>query len=133
MKMKTIIILLLLTQLLASPAHSADKWDKEDKYLASTFTIATILDWGQTRDIVRHQKEYKQGDVLHREANPILGETPSLKRVDTYMPLYIGTTLLAAHVLPKKYKKYLLYYAAIIELAAITNNHGNGLIVNFHY
>ena len=106
---------------------SADKWDKEELTLASIFTAATIIDWGQTRDIVKTNHK----EIKYRETNLYLGENPSMGKVDTYMPLAIIASLTAAHYLPKKYRKAFLFGLSLLELNALRNNHSLGLRVKF--
>lgn len=108
-------------------SSSADKWDKTELTLASIFTITTIVDWGQTRDIVKTNHK----EIKYRETNLYLGENPSMSKVDTYMPLAIITSLTAAHYLPKKYRKALLFGLSLLELNALRNNHSLGLRVKF--
>lgn len=49
--MKTMIMMIAILFLSYNISHAADKWDMEDYALASTFTVAIVIDWGQTRDI----------------------------------------------------------------------------------
>lgn len=139
--MKLLIISLILFFSLINHAYAADKWDNEDLSLASVFTMATVIDWGQTRDIVKTNK--KEGlsagyinnkwitEYPHRETNLYLGKNPSMGKVDTYMPLAIAASLTAAHYLPEKYRKLLLYGLSLLELSVIYDNHQLGLRINF--
>ena len=142
--MKLLIISLMTFFISINTVYSADKWDNKDLSLASVFTAATIIDWGQTRDIVKtNRKEEECGFRLindtwipacvypHRETNLYLGENPSMDKVDTYMPLAIAASLTAAHYLPKKYRKLLLYGLSLLELSVIYDNHQLGLRINF--
>ena len=119
--------------MITNEAISANTWDKEETTIATIFTVATVVDWGQTRDMVKRQTQFKKGDVRYEETNIILGETPSMNAVDNYIPLAIGSTLLVAHMLPKKYRKSFLYLATMVEFMATTNNHQRGLKVDFRY
>ena len=58
MNAKTHIMILVTVLSVTIPdiSHSADKWSKKELSLASTFTLATIVDWGQTRDMVKRQR-----------------------------------------------------------------------------
>jgi hypothetical protein len=40
----------------AKDSQSAEEWSSESFYLASVFATATLVDWGQTRDIVLKRK-----------------------------------------------------------------------------
>lgn len=132
--MKTIIIMLMLV--FATQSYAADKWSVEDKALASLFTVATVIDWGQTRDIVKNNKDNcaKYGNgcyVYYEETNIYLGKDPSIGEVDTYMSVVILVTLGIAHVLPEKYRSKFLYGMSFIETRAIYNNNKIGLKINF--
>jgi hypothetical protein len=136
--MKLLILTLILVFMPES--SSADKWDKEDETLAAIFTAAALADWGQTRDIVKNRKDKhttnKDGSTYHEKGyyektNLILGKNPSMDKVNTYMPLATAATLAAAHYLPKKYRKPLLYGASLLELMTIYNNNKIGLRINF--
>jgi hypothetical protein len=150
-KMKTIMIIVMLV--FATQSYAADKWSAEDKTLALLFTTATVIDWGQTRDIVKNNKDkcvtYYDStlsscnklvradcfrckcDYAYHETNIYLGKRPSMGEVDTYMPLAILATLGIAHVLPEKYRSKFLYGMSFLELGTIYNNKKIGLKINF--
>ena len=136
-EMKTILILLML--MIASQSYAADKWSVEDKTLASLFTVATVIDWGQTRDIVKNSNKDKcatydgscKCDYYYEKTNVYLGKNPSIGEVDTYMPVAILVTLGIAHVLPEKYRSKFLYGMSFLELGTIYNNNKIGLKINF--
>jgi hypothetical protein len=150
-EMKTIMIIVMLV--FATQSYAADKWSNEDKTLATLFTVATVVDWGQTRDIVKSSKEkcvtYYDNTLsscneliredcfrckcspTYSETNIYLGKKPSIGEVDTYMPLAILATLGIAHVLPEKYRSKFLYGMSFLELGTIYNNNKIGLKINF--
>ena len=138
--MKKIIIFIFAILLFAKMAYSADTWDKEDITLASTFTVATIIDWGQTKDIVKNNKDkcitYDDGSwecdyAYYEKTNIYLGKNPSIVKVDTYMPLAIVSTLTIAHFLPSDWRKKFLYGMSFLEIGTVYNNNKIGLKVNF--
>lgn len=115
----------LLFLLISFNSYAADEWDKEDYVLASTFTVATIVDWGQTRDIIkRHNEGYY-------EKNTTLGDNPSAWDIDTYMGSTIIASGVLAYFLPKTPRKVFLYLITSLRLNTIYNNHRIGLRVNF--
>ena len=177
---KTILLTIIIILSFVDMVYAADKWDKEDIALATTFTVATIIDWGQTRDIAKRQKNKNKTtivesyivsqdcdgekdiiffdsedsiestekhcrltDITHitetttkksgtyYEINPFLGKRPTLSKIDKYMPLTMGTVLLASHYLPSKWRKNFLYTLTILEIGVIGNNYKIGLNVNF--
>ena len=136
--MKTILLIILLV--LPCNVYAADKWSAEDKILASVFTVATVVDWGQTRDIVKNNKDkcttYDDGSywcdyAYYEKTNVFLGKKPTMGEVDTYMPIAILATLGIAHVLPEKYRSKFLYGMSFLELGTIYNNNKIGLKINF--
>ena len=69
---------LLIFALLSLPAIASAEWTKTDTKFQLTYTALHIADWGQTRYVAKHPESYK-------EANPLIGEHPSVKKVDRYM------------------------------------------------
>lgn len=135
--MKTIIIILMLS--VANIAYAAEEWSIESKTLASIFTVATVIDWGQTRDIVNNSMDQcivrvNNGgycDRAYHETNVFLGTDPTMNEVDTYMPAAIAIGLAVAHYLPEKYRVRFLYGMSFLELGTIYNNKKIGLKINF--
>ncbi len=126
---KRILLILFMISLFASECV-ADEWDNEDLSLISIFTIATIIDWGQTRDIVKNSEEiYANG--YYEKNNIYLGRNPSMSKVDTYMPLAIIGVISISHTLPKDMRVKFLYGMSFLELGTIYNNHKIGLTINF--
>lgn len=66
--------------LVCSIAAHADDWTKTDTGLEVAWLTLHALDWGQTRYIARNPD-------LFYERNPILGDHPSVGRVNTYFAL----------------------------------------------
>ena len=130
---KLIIILLIIPSILY-----ADEWTKEDISLATIFTLSTIIDWGQTRDIVKNnennctpRKDNSGRCDYYEETNIYLGKNPSIGKVDTYMPLAIIGVVGIAHLLPDNMRKKFLYGMSFLELGTIYNNQKIGLKINF--
>ena len=132
---KILIILLFIPSLLY-----ADEWTKEDMSLATIFTLSTIIDWGQTRDIVKNNKDkctpYKNGSrhcdyAYYEKTNIYLGKNPSMGKVNTYMPLAIIGIITISHFLPDNIRTKFLYGMSFLELGTIYNNHKIGLKINF--
>lgn len=137
---KIISLYLLIFFIPINTVHAGDEWNKEDLSLASLFTLATIIDWGQTRDIVKNNEDKCKSladksvwcdYAYYEKTNIYLGKNPSIGKVDTYMPLAIISTLAIAHFLPKDWRKKFLYGMSFLELGTIYNNNKIGLKVNF--
>ena len=98
--MKTILAVLIL--LLSSVANATEldwKWTKTDTAIQATWTAMHVIDWSQTRKIAKEPRFYS-------EPNPILGEHPSVGRVDSYMAISAVANLGVAYALPKPYRRY---------------------------
>ena len=115
--------LLVALALAASPA-AAEDWDTADKILGVTAATLVITDWGQTRYIAKHPE-------LYREKNILLGEHPSVRKVDVYFSgLLIGGYLLADW-LPSSERKTFLSIVSIIWFKATRDNKQLGVKVEF--
>jgi len=119
-------------------------WDKKSVTLGTIVVITTGIDWGQTRYIVKRNKDrciiYKDGSwwcdyKYYEKTNIYLGKNPSIGEVDTYMPLAIIGTLTIAHLLPEEHwfldRDKFLYGVSFIEIGTIYNNYKIGLKVDF--
>ena len=90
----------------------------------AVFTGMAIVDWGQTRDIAR-------GPARFTETNPILGRHPTLRQVDTLVPLGICIHALIAWALPQKYRRYWQYVWIGIETQAVHSNYRSEVRISF--
>src|SRR2546428_11477718 len=89
--------------------------------LASVFAMTLLIDAAQTRELAR------QGWVGFREANPLLGERPSVGRVNTYTALAGLSVLGAAAALPPRVRPWLLAAAIAVQAVTIHNSMQQGL------
>lgn len=133
---KTILIFIMIILSFTNMSHAADKWDKEEITVATIFTVATVIDWGQTRDMAKsnwiyHIDHENHTIIYYEEINPILGKKPSLHEIDTYFTLATISTLTISHYLPKDWRKKFLSIMSFIEFHTIHNNHNIGLKINF--
>ena len=116
--------LLFCLALYASGACAGDPWDTTDKWLgAATFT-ALAVDWGQTRYIAKHPEKFY-------ETNFILGEHPSVGRVDAYYATVGIGTFLMADYLGGRDRKWFLGAVLALELAYAIHNQRLGIKVEF--
>lgn len=116
----------LLAIALHACAGSAYAWNHEDTLWESTYLMAHIADWGQTRDIA-----VQCDSGAYYETNPIIGKCPTVNWVNNY---FIATAL--AHVgiatmLPKKYRRLFQMGTLAMEVGYISNNARIGLRANF--
>ena len=113
--------------MLEKPCHAyefAENWSWTDTALETTYVALTVVDWGQTRNIVNSKGEYS-------EINPILGRHPSMGKVDTLIPAGIITHGLIAMALPPKYRRYWQVFFIGFESANVISNYQAGLRVDF--
>ena len=109
--------------LCAAPAGAqSHRWTSANVALAATAATGILIDWSQTSQAMQ------QGWV---EANPILGERPSLRQLTVYNLVALSATLGVGAALPSRWRS--LWFAGIVavELYAITGNAAAGLHVGF--
>ena len=115
----------LLPLLVLAPTIAlAEPWDATDRALGVAAVSALVIDWGQTRDIVKRPHDYE-------ERNPLLGKHPSMGRVNLICAGSIAATLLTADWLTSKNRKIFLGTITAIELTVIGHNKNIGLRVSF--
>lgn len=99
-------------------------WNDTDKVLLTAVEASYYIDYRQTRQIAVNPRRYY-------EHNQIMGEHPSVGRVNNYfLASAIGTYLLA-DVLPENYRRLFLSGALTVEVVTIVHNHKIGLRYNF--
>ncbi len=109
-----------LTQL---PAHVS--WTPSHTALASAFLVTLLIDAGQTRELAR------QGWVGFRESNPLLGERPSVGRVNSYTALAGLSVLGAAAAAPPRLRPWLLGAAIAVQAFTIRSSVRQGIPIRF--
>jgi hypothetical protein len=126
--MKRILITLFLLFAVSTPAFA--EWGKEDTVLL----ILEIIDWGQTRDIATRKDIYHNRDgteYIIVESNPILGERPSIKKVNTYFASCILLNYLIAKRASPKIHKLWNTVGIVLETYCVTHNWEMGIKIKF--
>ena len=100
-------------------------WTRSHTALASVFAMTLLIDAAQTRQLAR------QGWVGFREANPLLGERPSVGQVNTYTALAGLSVLGAAAALPPRVRPWLLAAAIAVQAFTIHSSMRQGLPIRF--
>lgn len=121
MKTRRLIPLALLFYSLVS---NAGEWDKIDYSLLGIAGTGIILDWGQTRYIVKNPQSF-------HELNPTLGNSPSMGSVNKF---FIGRLALhgtMAYILPDPFRKIWLVGEITIRFNAVKNNRNIGVGFSF--
>lgn len=134
--MKKIVILLLI---LCSTTVHAEEWTKGQKIYGTTFTLLSIVDWGQTRDLVKRKKRaykynsdgtYTYEDSRYERANFLLGKDPSMGDVNTYFPIAIGAVLIGSHFVSSDLRTKILKWGTNIEIGIVHGNYQIGLNID---
>ena len=115
--------LLIVTFIFSGCAYTPDKWTKKQIILQGTATALSVIDWGQTLDIVDRPEYY--------EINPIIGKHPSRADVNRYFACSVILKVLITHILPSEYRKYWLGGNILISGYFVNNNYQIGLRVNY--
>ena len=109
----------------AANANAADPWSNTDKVLAGAFLSSLTADYLQTRQIAR------EPDRWYEQNNPLLGDQPSVSRVNLIFLTSAVVTLGVAHLLPSKWRKVLLVSGTVVEAGFAAHNARIGLKVGF--
>jgi hypothetical protein len=117
----------------------AEVWDTTDKVLAAASVTLIALDWGQTRWATKNPCANTPSgtgcDDPYRENGPIakrvIGEHPSVGKVNAYFVTYIASTLLIADWLSPPNRKMFLGTITAIEIAFTAHNRSVGVKVDF--
>lgn len=119
--------LLITVLLLISPftANAADSWSTYDKAFAGAFLGALGADYLQTRQISR------EPDRWYEQNNPLLGDQPSMARVNLVFLTTAVLTMGTAHFLPSKWRKVLLATGTVVEASFVAHNSRIGLKMAF--
>jgi hypothetical protein len=99
-------------------------WSRTDIVLAGAFSAGLLMDAGQTRGLARG------GWQGFREANPILGPSPSVGRINVYTAVAGLAVLGTAAALPARMRPWLLGAALAIEALTVARNAQAGIRIN---
>ncbi len=127
------IILILVLLFISSPVHAeyqfAKDWTNKDTAYQATFLAVTTVDWLQTRWMAKNNWHW-DGEYYH-ESNLILGDFPSSKAVDLYMPLSMLAHTLVAMALPPDYRRIWQVLWIGVEGYCVTTNYSAGVHLEF--
>src|SRR5205807_5139849 len=107
------------------PALPRLNWSQTDLTLAGAFTVALLVDAGQTRWLA------KGGWHAFRETNPILGSRPTVGQLNTYTAVSGIAVLGAAAVAPARVRPWLLGAALAVEAFTIAGTTQQGIAIRF--
>lgn len=125
MKHKTFLVCIafIVSSLFTFPAAASD-WTKEDTAWQATYLALHVADWGQTRDAAAQPGRYA-------EQNPMLGEHPSQKRIDSYFAATAILHTAVAYALPPDWRRTWQHITIGVEAGVVCRNARIGLQVNF--
>ena len=124
-----IVLFILCIQSSAGAYKFAEDWSKTDTAYQATFLAVTTVDWMQTRWMVK--QDWKWDGEYHREMNPVLGSHPSMKKVDTLIPLGMVAHTLVSMALPHDYRRIWQCVWIGIESLAVYHNYSVGVKLEF--
>ena len=119
LKISIAIILLLL-----SSSASAERLRGTDLHVELAWTALHIIDWSQTIRIANEPENFC-------EKNPILGEHPSVGRVNAFMGLTLGLHWLVATQLPPVPRRIFQIVTIGLKADAVHNNIQVGIRLDF--
>lgn len=110
----------------SSLAHAGEPLNAKEWALEGAFLAAGLVDYGQTRDLVKNR--------LHdmHEQNALLGRNPSEARVRNYFMAMGAAHVVVSHALPRgAYRATWQWSTLALQLAVIARNKQIGLKVDF--
>lgn len=114
---------LILVLILLAPSLASAQWTKEQKTIGAIALTALAVDYAQTRTIVN--------DPRWEEANPLLGDNPSMRKVNLYFVAVPIISYLALDALPSEKRTIALRIIAASELAIVGHNVHLGIKMSF--
>jgi hypothetical protein len=121
-----LLIGMILALVIVSSAHANEnEWTTLDTSLQAAYSVVHVIDWAQTRNIIKRENEG------YYEHNHLLGRKPSVDRVNIY---FAATLLLHAGIsraLPKDYRTPWQMFWIGVETNQISENYSIGLRAEF--
>ncbi|MBW1725995.1 MAG: hypothetical protein JRJ62_00155 [Deltaproteobacteria bacterium] len=123
------IIHIVMVQACGMSIIKLDQLNKISRIVMEALILSTVLlvvDWGQTREIAVNPR--------YREINVVLGENPSLDKVDLYFTtVIIGNAIISNSIKSKKYRNIYDYGVAFSELSFVVSNHSVDVKMNWQF
>ena len=115
-----LVALLLFT----SAARAGDDWTPADSWREGAYLALHLTDWAQTRNIARNPDQW-------RETNRLLGEHPSVGRVNRYFVITAAAQIGIAVALSKGWRAAFQYGAIAHDAWYVTHNFSIGISARF--
>ena len=133
--MRWLFLLLVLSGAARAEGLNLDPWTREDTYRQAALTALLVVDWGQTRYLVKHPIDPVQANGTYNWRaegyNRFLGEHPSLGRVNSYFLAAIVGHAAISYVLPCSLRHGWQYVWIGIEANTVERNHHIGIKMDF--
>jgi hypothetical protein len=114
----------VILMLCATSAFAGEQWNTTDKTLGTILGTGILIDWGQTRYISQHPHAFE-------ERNMVLGNHPSLGRVNAHFLGYAAATYAFANYLDGPDRRTFLILMTVYQIATISHNRSIGVKISF--
>lgn len=110
-----------------------DPWTTGDTWRQAAVTGLLVADWGQTRWIVRHPQDPTHNGVYtwRAEGNPLLGDYPSIGKVNTYFAAAAVGHAAISYILPRGWRDAWQYVWIGAEANQVRRNYYMGIKLAF--
>jgi len=106
-------------------ANAADPWNLPQKVLAGLYVGAVAIDYGQTKYALFFESPYRDQFM---EANPLIGNPPTMTRVKLIFAASLTAPLVAAHFMPSNWRTAFLSGMTAFRVFVVVHNAGEGEI-----
>jgi hypothetical protein len=124
MKKIILLIAILATTSQGNAVEFFEPFTFNDWILLGANEMLLIADWNQTKTIVRNPEH-------HRETNLLLGNHPSMHKLDAYMSILLIANPLVVWACPKEIRPYFQFSVFSVELHCVSYNMACGLSTHF--
>lgn len=119
------VTLLALVLLGLSGCAGNREWTKFNTVAQTTYTALHVVDWMQTRQIAKNPDKYTEG------VNPILGEHPSVGRVDAWFVAAGLANFGISYALPHPYREMWQVGSSGVEIQMFMMNKAAGIAIKW--
>ena len=118
------MVRLLFALILFSSIAVAEPMTRTDNAWEIAYQVAQFVDWSQTRTIAQHPDRFM-------EYNPLLGRSPSIGRVDSWMAAGMVSHYIVSRSLNRRWRRTFQVYTALGEVAVVGSNQQAGIWLSF--
>jgi hypothetical protein len=113
---RLLVVALVIALLGPRPAAAHDPWTTSNTILEATFVSAVFLDWQQTRWMLT------RSPARFYETNPVLGQHPSIHKLDAMVGAAVAGHALVAFLLPEPFRSGWQLAFVVIETGMVSMN-----------